>query len=137
MKRVLVLCTANSCRSQMTHGYLHHFAGGRAVVFSAGVRATSVDPRAIEVMKEDGFDIGHHTSNGVLEYADLRFDHVITVCDHTKEACPWFPSEAVHHHHSFTDPAKMSGSPEEVLAAFRSVRDEVKDYCRDFAARHL
>ena len=137
MERVLVLCTANSCRSQMTHGYLQHFAGARAEILSAGVRATSVDPRAIMVMREDGVDISHHTSNGVLEYEGQHIDHVITVCDNTKEACPWFPSDALHHHHSFTDPAKTQGSSEEVLAAFRGVRDEVKAYCRAFTTRYL
>jgi arsenate reductase len=121
----------------MTHGYLQYFAAGRAEVFSAGVRATSVDIRAITVMKEDGIDISHHTSNGVLEYADLHFDHVITVCDHTKEACPWFPSDAEHHHHSFTDPAKTTGPDDEVMTAFRSVRDDVKAYCVEFVARYL
>lgn len=133
--RILVLCTANSCRSQMAHGYLRHFAGDRAEVLSAGSRATHVDPRAIAVMGEDGIDIGHHTSNAVDEYRDLSFDHVITVCDNTKEACPWFPSDAVHHHRSFEDPAKITGSDEEVSAAFRKVRDEIKDYCMDFARR--
>lgn len=134
--RILVLCTANSCRSQMAHGYLQHFAGDRAEVFSAGSRATHVDPRAIATMRADGIDIGHHTSNGVEEYQHLAFDHVITVCDNTKEACPWFPSDAMHHHHSFTDPAKATGSDEEVRAAFQRVRDEIKVYCRDFIARY-
>ncbi len=136
-KRILVLCTANSCRSQMAHGYLQHFAGDRAEVLSAGVQADGVHPGAIATMEEDGVDISQHTSNHVDEYRHIAFDHVITVCDNAREACPWFPSDAQHHHHSFQDPAKAIGSDEEVKAAFRKVRDEVKNYCRTFVAEHL
>lgn len=134
--RILVLCTGNSCRSQMAHGYLQHFAGTRAEVFSAGVETHGVNPRAIAVMKEDGVDISHHTSNNVDEYRDVVFDHVITVCDNAKERCPWFPTTAQKHHHNFTDPAKVTGTEEEIMRAFRQVRDEIKAYCRDFIARH-
>ena len=96
--RILVLCTGNSCRSQIAHGYLQHFAGTRAEVYSAGVETHGVNPRAIAVMKEDGVDISHHTSNNVDEYRDIVFDHVITVCDNAKERCPWFPSNAQNFH---------------------------------------
>lgn len=136
MIRILVLCTANSCRSQIAHGYLQHFAGDRAEVFSAGVEVHGVHPGAIATMKEDGIDIGHHTSNHLDEYRDVAFDHVITVCDNAREVCPWFPSDAMHHHHSFADPAKVTGTDEEVKAAFRKVREEIKVYCRDFMERH-
>lgn len=134
--RILVLCTGNSCRSQMAHGYLQHFAGTRAEVFSAGVETHGVNPRAIAVMKEDGVDISHHTSNNVDEYRDVVFDHVITVCDNAKERCPWFPTTAQKHHHNFTDPAKVTGTEEEIMRAFRPVRDEIKAYSQDFIARH-
>jgi arsenate reductase len=108
--RILVLCTANSCRSQMAHGYLQDFAGRRAEILSAGVRTDGVNPRAIAVMKEDGIDISHHTSNHLDEYRDVKLDHVITVCDNAREACPWFPADAQHHHHSFEDPALVQGA---------------------------
>lgn len=134
--RILVLCTGNSCRSQMAQGYLQHFAGSRAEVYSAGVETHGVNPRAIAVMKEDGIDISQHTSNNVDEYRDIVFDHVITVCDNAKERCPWFPTTAQKHHRNFTDPAKVTGTEEEIMDAFRTVRDEIKAYCKDFIARH-
>jgi arsenate reductase (thioredoxin) len=135
--KLLVLCTGNSCRSQMAHGYLHHFAGKRAEVFSAGIETHGVNPRAIAVMKEDGIDISHHTSNHVDEYRDIAFDHVITVCDHAREACPVLPGHAAKHHHNFPDPAKVQGSETDIMNAFRSVRDQIKHYCRDFVERHV
>ena len=135
--RILVLCTGNSCRSQMAHGYLQHFAGRRAEVFSAGVETHGVNPRAIAVMKEDDIDISHHTSNNVEEYSAIAFDHVITVCDNALEACPVFPGHAAKHHHNFPDPAKAQGTEEEIMAAFRSVRKEIKDYSREFTERHV
>ena len=134
--RVLVLCTGNSCRSQMAHGYLQHFGGARVEVHSAGVETHGVNPRAIAIMKEDGIDISRHTSNNVDEYRELAFDHVITVCDNAKERCPWFPTTAQKHHHNFTDPAKATGTEAEIMAEFRRVRDEIKAYCRDFIAQH-
>ena len=135
--RILVLCTANSCRSQMAHGYLQDFAGRRAEILSAGVRTDGVNPRAIAVMKEDGIDISHHTSNHLDEYRDVKLDHVITVCDNAREACPWFPAHADHHHHSFEDPALVQGTETEIMDAFRRVRDEIKVYCREFVERHV
>lgn len=135
--RILVLCTGNSCRSQIAHGYLRHFAGTRAEVRSAGVETHGVNPRAIAVMKEDGVDIAHHTSNNVDEYRDIVFDHVITVCDNARERCPWFPTTAQKHHRNFSDPAKVTGTEEEVMNAFRAVRDEIKAYCKDFIERHV
>lgn len=134
--RILVLCTGNSCRSQIAHGYLQHFAGSRAQIYSAGVETHGLNPRAIAVMKEDGVDISHHTSNHVDEYRDIVFDHVITVCDNAREHCPWFPTTARKHHRTFTDPAKVEGTEEEIMHAFRTVRDEIKTYCTDFIARH-
>ena len=135
--KILVLCTGNSCRSQMAHGYLEHYAGRRAEVYSAGVETHGVNPRAIAVMKEDGIDISHYTSNNVDEYRNIAFDHVITVCDNAREACPVFPGHAAKHHHDFPDPAKVKGSEEVIMDAFRRVRHEIKDCCRDFVERHV
>ena len=102
MKRILVLCTGNSCRSQMAHGYLQHFAGKEVEVYSAGVETHGVNPRAIATMKEDGIDISHHTSNNVEEYQNIDFDLIITVCDHAKERCPYFPGKAERLHYNFS-----------------------------------
>ena len=131
-KTILVLCTGNSCRSQLLHGYLEQLLGNRAVVYSAGIETHGLNPRAVRVMAEDGVDISHHTSNLVDEYAAVPFDYVITVCDHANEACPVFPSTAQKLHHNFPDPAKATGSEEEVLHQFRTVRDQVKAYAEDF-----
>lgn len=137
MKKVLVLCTGNSCRSQIADGYLQHFAGSDAEVYSAGVETHGVNPRAIATMKEDGIDISGHTSNNVEEYRHIDFDYVITVCDNAKERCPYFPSNAVKLHHNFPDPAKATGTEEEITAAFREVRDMIKAYCADFVEQYI
>lgn len=136
-KKILVLCTGNSCRSQIAEGYLQYFAGDKAEVFSAGVETHGVNPRAIAVMKEDGIDISHHTSNNVNEYRDIQFDYVITVCDNAKERCPYFPSKAKKIHYNFPDPAKATGTEVEVMNEFRKVRDMIKNYCKEFAAENL
>lgn len=137
MKKVLVLCTDNSCRSQIAEGYLRHFAGDKAEIYSAGIETHGVNPRAIETMKEDGIDISDHTSNNVDEYADIDFDFVITVCDNAKENCPYFPSKAIKLHHNFPDPAKARGNEQEVMNQFREARDMIKTYARDFVADNL
>ncbi|WP_118974745.1 arsenate reductase ArsC [Taibaiella koreensis] len=134
MKKILVLCTGNSCRSQMAEGYLRHFAEERWDVYSAGVETHGVNPMAIEIMREDGIDISHHTSNNIDEYRNIAFDFVITVCDHAKEQCPFFPSRAKRFHYNFPDPAKASGTEEEIQQQFRSVRDQIKDFCQKFIA---
>ena len=136
-KKILILCTGNSCRSQIAEGYLRHFASDRADVYSAGVETHGVNPRAIAIMSEDGIDISGHTSNHIDEYRDIAFDLVITVCDNAKERCPWFPTRAKKFHHNFPDPAKATGTEEEVMAAFRSTRDMIKDYSRVFVDREL
>ena len=137
MKNILILCTGNSCRSQIAHGYLQHFSGDRANVYSAGVEVHGVNPKAIATMKADGIDISHHTSNHVDEYTGITFDFVITVCDNAKERCPYFPTQAQKFHHNFPDPAKATGSEEEVLNEFQSVRDQIKEYCKSFCEQHL
>lgn len=137
MKNILILCTGNSCRSQIAHGYLQHFAGNRAVVYSAGVETHGVNPRAIAVMQEDGMDISNHTSNHVDEYRHVNFDYVITVCDNAKERCPYFPTNAIKLHHNFPDPAKATGTDEEIMNEFRSVRGMIKEYCEEFVRERL
>ncbi|MDZ4667210.1 MAG: arsenate reductase ArsC [bacterium] len=137
MKNVLVLCTGNSCRSQMAHGYLKLFAGSKAQIYSAGIETHGLNQRAVTVMKEDGVDISSNTSNNVLEYADVNFDFIITVCDHANENCPYFPSRAIRLHHNFVDPAKATGTEEEILNSFRSTQNMVKDYCQKFVAQEL
>lgn len=137
MKKILVLCTGNSCRSQIAHGYLQTFAEGKAEVYSAGVETHGVNPRAIQTMSEDGIDITSHTSNNILEYKDMDFDFVITVCDNAKERCPFFPGSAKKFHHNFPDPAKATGTEQEIMAMFASVRDQIKTYCKDFVNENL
>ncbi len=137
MKKILVLCTGNSCRSQIAEGYLRHFAGTKAQVYSAGIETHGVNPRAIEVMKEDGIDISGHTSNNINEYRDIDFDFVITVCDNAKERCPVFPSSAKLFHENFPDPAKATGSETAIKQAFTNVRDQIKDYCENFVIDNL
>ena len=108
MKKILVLCTGNSCRSQIA-----------------------------ETMQEDGIDISGHTSNNVNEYKNINFDFVITVCDNANERCPYFPTSAKRFHHNFSDPAKAIGTEEQVLAQFRVVREEIKTCCRKFIEDNL
>lgn len=136
-KKILVLCTGNSCRSQMAEGYLRQFAGEKAEVYSAGVETHGVNPRAIESMQEDGIDISSHTSNNIDEYGDIEFDFVITVCDNARERCPYFPTKAKIFHHNFPDPAKAIGSDSEIKQQFRNVRELIKDYCLKFVEEHL
>ena len=137
MKKILVLCTGNSCRSQMAEGYLRAFAGDRAEVYSAGIEAHGVNPRAIASMKEDGIDISRHTSNRVEEYDAVSFDFVITVCDNAKERCPIFPGTARKFHRDFPDPAKAGGTEEEIKAQFAGVRDQIKEYCKGLVMQYL
>lgn len=136
-KKILVLCTGNSCRSQIAEGYLRHFANGNAEVYSAGVETHGVNPKAIAIMQEDGIDISNHTSNNIDEYFDIDFDFVITVCDNAKERCPFFPTKAKKFHHNFSDPAKAKGTDEEINEQFRQVRQQIKEYCERFVAENL
>ena len=137
MKNILVLCTGNSCRSQIAEGYLKHFAGAKAKVYSAGIETHGVNPKAIETMKADGIDISAHTSNNVNEYLDINFDYMITVCDHAKESCPYFPTEAKKFHYNFPDPAKASGTEDEVREQFQVVRDMIKKYAEEFVKENI
>ena len=137
MKKVLVLCTGNSCRSQIAEGYLRHFASDKAEIYSAGVETHGVNPRAIATMEEDGIDISKHTSNNIDEYFDIDFDFVITVCDNAKERCPFFPTKAKKFHQNFTDPAKSTGTETEILEQFRQVRQMIKSYSQQFVTDNL
>ena len=137
MKNILVLCTGNSCRSQIAEGYLRYFAGDKANIYSAGIETHGVNPKAIQVMADDGIDISAHTSNHVDEYLAIPFDYVITVCDNANEACPYFPGNVQRFHHNFPDPAKAIGTTEEVMNEFKRVRDMIKAYAADFVKEHV
>ena len=132
MKTILVLCTGNSCRSQMAEGWLKHFAGNNVKVYSAGIQAHGLNPLAVEVMKESGIDISTNTSDVLDKYIDMQFDCIITVCDNVKEKCPFIPGNAIRIHKNFTDPAKATGNPSAIKNVFRNVRDEIKEFCCNF-----
>ena len=133
-KRVLILCTGNSARSQMAEGILRHIAGDRFEVESAGTAPSHVRPEAIEAMSEIGVDISSHRSKSVDEFSSQQFDHIITVCDNAKENCPVFPGRANRIHWSFDDPAAVEGTHRERLHSFRRIRDEIRDRLRRFVA---
>ncbi|MCB0536621.1 MAG: arsenate reductase ArsC [Bacteroidetes bacterium] len=135
MKKVLVLCTGNSCRSQMAEAYLRYFAQDKAAIYSAGVEKHGVNPKTLVSMQEDGIDISKQTSNNIDEYKDIDFDFVITVCDNAKERCPYFPSKAIKIHQNFTDPSKVS--VEKMDSEFRKVREQIKVFCADFCEQYL
>lgn len=135
--KILVLCTGNSCRSQIAEGYLRYFAKDRAEVYSAGVETHGVNPKAIETMKADGIDISNHTSNNIDEYFNIDFDFVITVCDNAKERCPYFPTKAKKFHQNFPDPAKTTGTQAEIDKQFAVVRDMIKEYCKEFIEQNI
>ena len=131
-KRVLILCTGNSARSQVAEGLLRHDAGDRFEVTSAGTRPGTVRPEAIAAMKELGIDISGHRSKHVDEFAHHAFDYVLTVCDSANETCPIHPGHGRRMHRSFDDPAAVTGSEEERLAVFRRVRDEIRTFLWSF-----
>ena len=133
-KRVLILCTGNSARSQMAEGLLRHDAGDKFLVESAGTKASFVRPEALAAMREVGIDISGQRSKNVEEFADESFDYVITVCDNARETCPVFFGAAHRLHRSFDDPPPPgAGTDAERMAIFRRVRDELRDYLRGFA----
>lgn len=134
MKNVLVLCTGNSCRSQIAHGYLNSYCKEKAIIYSAGIEALGLNPIAIEVMKDDGVDISANSSNNVEEYMSINFDFILTVCNHAHENCPFFPSiNAVRIHKNFIDPSTFDLSEEESINKFILVRDQIKEFCLNFA----
>jgi arsenate reductase (thioredoxin) len=127
-KRVLILCTGNSARSQMAEGLLRHDAGDRYEVVSAGTKPSQVRPEAVAAMAEIGIDISHHRSKSASEFTASEFDVILTVCDNARETCPVFPGQAKRLHHSFDDPAAVDGDESTRLTAFRAVRDEIRKY---------
>jgi len=131
---VLILCTGNSARSQMAEGILRNLAGDRFAVASAGVAPKKVRPEAVKVMDEIGIDISSHRSKSLDEFLSDRFDYIITVCDNANESCPVFPGHATRIHWSFDDPAAVEGTEQERLAAFRAIRDQIRDRLVEFAS---
>ena len=132
MKNILILCTGNSCRSQIAHGYFKLFSNNRANIFSAGIETHGLNKNAVETMKRDGVDISNHTSNLVSEYLDIKFDYIITVCDHANENCPYIPSKnAVRIHKNFTDPSKIVNSIDS-NKDFDLCRNEIKKFTQNF-----
>ena len=136
-RRVLILCTGNSCRSQMGEGWVRHELGDRVGVFSAGTQPSRVHPLAIAVMAEAGVDISSHRSKSLSEFWGQPFDLVVTVCDSAKEACPMFAGAAKQIHESFPDPAGFTGAEEEVIEKFREVRDLIRERLVPLVRREL
>lgn len=126
--KILILCTGNSCRSQMAEGFLRSY-NSKLEVFSAGtVPSNQVHPKAVQVMKEVDIDLSHNYPKNVDQFLDQSFDYVITVCDNAKEICPVFLGDVRHKLHiGFEDPAEATGTEEEILKIFRTIRDQIKD----------
>ncbi len=139
MKKILVLCTGNSCRSQIAHGWLNYYSySSKIKVYSAGIEAHGVNSMAIETMNEIGLDISHHKSNLISEYNNIKFDFIITVCNNALENCPILPSiNSKIVHHNFTDPSKTIGDIKKIKNAFRNSRDEIKDFCKKFILENI
>lgn len=133
-KKVLFLCTGNSCRSQMAEGWLRHLAGEQFEVVSAGTHPVGLNPYAVQAMQEVNIDISNHSSERVDPYLEQAFDYVITVCDRAAETCPVFPGASSLLHWSFEDPAKAKGTYEQQMVTFRKIRDEIADQIRRFIA---
>ena len=136
-KKILVLCTGNSCRSQIAEGYLKFFKKNKANVYSAGVDNHEINKLAIKTMKDDGIDISKQVSNNINEFNSVKFDHIITVCDNAQEKCPIFFSEnAIRTHHPFFDPSSIK-NPKLIESAFAKCRDEIKLFCKDFSEKNF
>lgn len=136
MKNILILCTGNSCRSQIAHGYFNKFSNNKCKIYSAGIETHGLNPNAVQTMLRDDIDISTHTSNDVNEYLDINFDYIITVCDHANESCPNIPSKnALIIHKNFLDPSKIENSinPQN---DFDNCRDEIKNFTLDFYKKY-
>ena len=136
-KRILFLCTGNSCRSQMAEAWTKRLKGDRYEVYSAGVKPKGVDPRAVRAMAEAGMDISGWKSKDVDAFGNMEFDYVVTLCDNAREACPYFPAKTKLMHKGFDDPPRLAenaGSEEEAMAHYRRVRDEIKAFVEAFPA---
>ena len=129
--KVLFLCTGNSCRSQIAEGWANHLKSDVIEAYSAGIRPIGVNPKTIEVMAEAGVDISDHTSKYIDDLAGIEFDYVVTVCDNAREHCPLFQGRAKLIHKAFEDPYFAGGSEEEIMAVFRKVRDQIRDYVEE------
>jgi len=127
-KKILILCTGNSARSQMAEGLLKHICQNEFEIFSAGTKPSIVRSEAIKVLAEIGIDISKNRSKSVDEFANQDIDYVLTVCDNAKENCPYFPAQTKLLHHSFADPAEVEGGEDARLSAFRRVRDQIQEY---------
>jgi arsenate reductase len=128
---ILVICTGNSCRSQMAEGYLKYFSKQLNInsnVYSAGIRAEGINKKAIVIMAKDGIDISNHTSNSLEEYKNTEISHVITVCDHANESCPVYLKKVNLTHQNFSDPSKFIGNEFEIQKAFEKCREEIKSF---------
>ena len=139
MKNILVLCTGNSCRSRMAHGYLKKLLVKQAKIYSAGIEKHGLNPYAVSVMKMDGVDISSNSSNLIDEYMSIEFDYIITVCDHANETCPYIPSKnALRIHKNFIDPSatKIEDEDEKILE-YVNCRDEIRDFCIDFKQKNF
>ena len=137
MKNILILCTGNSCRSQIAHGYFNKFSNNKCKIYSAGIETHGLNPNAVQTMLRDDIDISTHTSNDVNEYLDINFDYIITVCDHANESCPNIPSKnALRIHKNFLDPSKIENSinPQN---DFDNSRDEIKNFTLDFYKNYI
>ncbi len=135
-KKVLILCTGNSCRSQIAEGFLKYFGNDKFEVFSAGIKPTQMNPLAIKVMAEKDVDISSQRSKSVQEYIGQKFDYVITVCNNAKKTCPMFPGRYKKIHWDIEDPADVKGNEEEKLYFFRKIRDEIKTRCLYFTNKN-
>jgi arsenate reductase len=136
-KKILFVCTQNSARSQMAEGLMRALYGDRYEVFSAGTEPSQVNPFAIQAMELAKIDISNHRSKSIDEFNGEEMDYVVTVCDRAKENCPYFPGGKVHIHHSFSDPAAVSGSDVEILAEFERIRDEIKKWIKESIGQGL
>ena len=137
MKNILILCTGNSCRSQIAHGYFNKFSNNKCKIYSAGIETHGLNTNAVQTMLRDDIDISTHTSNDVNEYLDINFDYIITVCDHANESCPNIPSKnALRIHKNFLDPSKIENSinPQN---DFDNCRDEIKNFTLDFYRNYI
>jgi len=133
--RVLFVCTENACRSQMAEGFLRHHAADRFEAFSGGAEVGTLNPTAVDVMREVGIDISGHRSKDVAEFLGQNFHFIIRVCDKVKKTCPVLPGAIWYFDWSLEDPASVKGSPTERMTVFRRIRDEIEGHVLDFIAK--
>lgn len=130
-KRVLFICTHNSARSQIAEGLLNALYNDRYKAYSAGTEPSTVNPLAVQVIEEIGIDISHHRSKGVSEFLGMEIEYVVTICDHARQRCPFFPGGKQIVHKGFEDLTAFGGSEEERMALFRQVRDDIRDWIEE------